>query len=123
MLSVGLRLARSISACSSLGAIAPTTLAVTWSCKSKMSSSAPSKRSAHRCAPVEPSMSCPAIRTRLAALRTLLHVTDTQFARHLLHVHGAALVGETRVPRDHEEPAQARQRRCNVLHHTIGEVL
>ena len=33
-----MRFARSISACSSFGAMAPTTLAVTWSCRSKMSS-------------------------------------------------------------------------------------
>ena len=35
---------------------APTTLVVTWSRKSKMSARAPSKRSAHKCAPVEPSL-------------------------------------------------------------------
>src|SRR6202035_4856546 len=42
----------------------------TLSCRSKTSSSEPSKRSAQRCAPVSASISWPAMRTRLAALRT-----------------------------------------------------
>jgi len=70
-LSVGLRTARSISARRSLGSIAPTTLLATWSCSSKMSSSAPSKRSAQICAPLAVSISWPVMRTRSPALRTL----------------------------------------------------
>jgi hypothetical protein len=52
------------------GSIAPTTLEATWSCKSKMSSSAPSKRSAQMWLPVAASINCPVMRTRLPALRT-----------------------------------------------------
>ena len=51
--------------------MAPTTLLATRSCKSKMSSSAPSKRSAQICAPVVVSINWPVMRTRLPALRTL----------------------------------------------------
>jgi hypothetical protein len=54
-----------------LGRDGPTTFAVSWSWRSKMSSSVPSNRSAHRCAPDDASMSCPAIRNLPADLRTL----------------------------------------------------
>jgi hypothetical protein len=66
----GVRFARSISARCGFGAIAPTTPAATGSCRSNVSSSAPSKRSAQRCTPVPASMSCPEIRRRFPALRT-----------------------------------------------------
>ena len=55
----------------SLGTIAPTTLTVTRSWSSKRSFNRPSKRSAHRWAPVSLSISCPVMRTRSPALRTL----------------------------------------------------
>jgi len=65
-----LRDARSISDWRSFGSIAPATLDATWSCNSKMSSSAPSKRSAQMWAPFAVSINCPVIRTRLPAFLT-----------------------------------------------------
>src|SRR5215831_1900867 len=69
-LLVGLRTARPISDCRSRGSIAPVTLDATRSCKSKISPSAPSKRSAQMWPPVDVSINCPVMRTRLPALRT-----------------------------------------------------
>src|SRR6202008_4567366 len=46
-----------------------------------------------------------------------------ELAADLLHVHGAALVGEARVARDDEKPVDARQRRDDVLDYSVGEVL
>ncbi|CFP59082.1 Uncharacterised protein [Bordetella pertussis] len=66
-----MRRARSISARSSCGAIAPTTFSVIWSCNAKISSSTPSYRSAQWCAPLAASISCPVIRTRFRSLRQL----------------------------------------------------
>src|SRR5271167_2834741 len=60
---------------------------------------------------------------RLLADAAFEHVTDTQLARRLLDTHGAAFVGETRVPRDDEQPAHARERRYDVLHHAVSEIL
>ena len=51
------------------------------------------------------------------------HVAHAQFAADLPHVDRAALVGEAGVARDDEQPAHARQRRDDVLHHAVGEVL
>src|SRR5215471_12140332 len=51
------------------------------------------------------------------------HVTDTQLACHLLHVHGAALVGEAGIACDDEQPVIPRQSGDDVLHHAIGEIL
>ena len=51
------------------------------------------------------------------------HVAHAQLAADLLYVHRAALVGEARIARDHEQPANARQRGDDVLHHAVGEVL
>ena len=51
--------------------LAPITLLVIRSCRSKTSSSWLSNRSAQRCAPVAASINCPVMRTRLPALRTL----------------------------------------------------
>ena len=39
------------------------------------------------------------------------HVAHAELAADLLHVDGAALVGEARIARDHEQPADARQAR------------
>ncbi len=50
------------------------------------------------------------------------HVTHAEFAADLLHVDGAALVGEARVAGDDEQPAIMRQRGDDVLHHAIGEI-
>ena len=51
------------------------------------------------------------------------HVAHAQLATDLLHVDRPALVGEARIARDDEQPANARQRRDDVLHHAVGEVL
>src|SRR5581483_4931937 len=60
----------------------------------------------------------------LAALAhaTLQHVADAELAPDLLDVDGFALVGEARIPRDHEQPVDPRQTGDDVLDHTIGEV-
>ncbi len=50
------------------------------------------------------------------------HVAHAEFAADLLYVDGAALVGEARIPRDHEELPEPRQRRNDVLDHAVGEV-
>ncbi len=54
---------------------------------------------------------------------SLEHVLDAELARDPLHVDCLALVGERRVARDDEEPAEARQRGDNVLGDAVGEVL
>ena len=50
-------------------------------------------------------------------------VAHAELAPDLLHVHGAALVGEARVAGDHEQPAHPRQRGDDLLDHPVGEVL
>src|SRR4029453_12897562 len=89
-LSVGLRLARSISAFSTTGAIAPTTLSVTLSCRSKTSSSPPKlSRDAHSVCRF--------------ANAPFQHVAHPKLAPDLLHVDGATLVCEARVAGDDEQ--------------------
>jgi hypothetical protein len=51
------------------------------------------------------------------------HIAHAELAADLLHVDRAALVGEARITCDHEQPANARQGRDDVLHHAVGEVL
>lgn len=51
------------------------------------------------------------------------HVAHAEFAPDLLHIHRAALVGEARVPRDDEQPADARQAGDDVLDHAVGEIV
>ena len=51
------------------------------------------------------------------------HVADAELVGDLLHVDGLALVDERRVARDHEEPAQLRQRGDDVLADAVGEIL
>jgi hypothetical protein len=50
-------------------------------------------------------------------------VTDRQLQRDLPNVDGSPLVGESRVACDHEEPAQAGQRRRNILGDPVREIL
>src|SRR5262249_55498811 len=57
------------------------------------------------------------------AYAALQHVAYAQLAAHLLYVYCPTLVGEARVARDDEQPAYARQRRDDVLHHAVGEVV
>jgi hypothetical protein len=54
--------------------------------------------------------------------RAFEHVAYTQFARHLLHVDGLALVGEARIARDHKQPGQPGNRRRDLLDHAVGEI-
>ena len=51
------------------------------------------------------------------------HVAHAELAPDLLHVHRPALVGEARIARDDEQPAQARQGGGDVFHHAVGEIL
>jgi hypothetical protein len=51
----------------------------------------------------------------------LEHVAHPEIARDLADIHGPALVDEGRVARDHEEPAQPRERGDDVLAQSVGE--
>ena len=51
------------------------------------------------------------------------HIADAELLGDLLHVDGLALVDERRVARDHEEPAQLRQRGDDVLADAVGKIL
>jgi hypothetical protein len=51
------------------------------------------------------------------------HITYAQLAAHLLYVDGATFVSEGRVPGDDEEPTHPRQRRDDVIHDPVGEIL
>ena len=51
------------------------------------------------------------------------HVTHAKLAADLLHVDGAALVGEGRVARDDEYVPVAGQAGDDVLHHAVGEIV
>ena len=51
------------------------------------------------------------------------HIADAELLGDLFHVDGLALVDERRVARDHEEPAQLRQRGDDVLADAVGEIL
>src|SRR6185437_8731641 len=125
MLPLGLRLARSISARSSSGEMAPTTSCVTLSCKSKISSSAPSNRSAPQmdtCRGVDELSGNPHATTRLADA-AFEHITHTKLASYLLDIDGLALVGEARIAGDNEKRLEPRKRRGDVLNYPIREKL
>src|SRR5258706_918618 len=49
-------------------------------------------------------------------------IADAEFLADLLQVDGPALVGERRVARDDEEPAQLRERRDEVLAEAVGKI-
>ncbi|MCY1235083.1 hypothetical protein D9M72_476870 [compost metagenome] len=51
------------------------------------------------------------------------YVAHAQLLADALGIHRLALVGEARVARDDEQPADARQRGDDVLHHAIGEIV
>ena len=53
----------------------------------------------------------------------LEHVAHAELARDLPHVDRLALVDEARVAGDDEEPAQARERRDDVLGDAVGEIV
>src|SRR5258705_11121043 len=48
-------------------------------------------------------------------------IAHAKLAPDLLHVDRASLVGEVRVPRDDEKRLELRQRRDDVVDHSIGE--
>ena len=50
-------------------------------------------------------------------------IAHAKLAPHLLLVHRPALVGETRVVRDHKQPANTRQGRDDVLYDSVGKVI
>jgi hypothetical protein len=54
--------------------------------------------------------------------RAFEHIAHAQFARHLLHIDRTPFVGEARITRDDKQPADARQRRDDLLDHTVGEI-
>src|SRR6516225_9742917 len=117
--------ARRISTACNAGSMTPATLIATWSCRSKMASSEPSKRSAQRCAPVSASISCAVMRTHPPARfahRAFEHVAHTKLAPDLFHIDGLALVSEARIARDHEQPADAGKLGDDLLDHAVCEV-
>src|SRR5262249_35485572 len=62
------------------------------------------------------------------AVRCLAHaafeyVTDAELAPDLLHVHGAALIGEARVASDDDELSKAGERRDDLLDDPVREIL
>jgi len=56
------------------------------------------------------------------AHRSFEDVAHAEFARDLLHINRLALVGEGRIAGDDKEPADARQRRNDLLDHAICEI-
>ncbi|MHC2164078.1 hypothetical protein ACVL5V_006499 [Bradyrhizobium ottawaense] len=51
------------------------------------------------------------------------HVAYAKFAADLLHVHRAALVRERGIPRDHEQPVDAREAGDDVVDHPVGKIV
>ncbi len=50
-------------------------------------------------------------------------VSNAEFAGDTDHVHRRALVGERRIPRDHEQPMDLGKRGDDVLGNAVGEIL
>jgi hypothetical protein len=61
------------------------------------------------------------LRSRLAH-RAFQNIAHAELAPDLLHVDGAALVGEGRITGDDKEPADLRQRGDDLLDHAVGEI-
>src|SRR5438552_131822 len=57
------------------------------------------------------------------AQAALEHVANAELAPDLLDVDDLALVGEARIPRDHEQPIDPRQAGDDILDHAVGEIL
>src|ERR1700720_3831458 len=97
----------------------PATLDATLSCRSKTSSSEPSKRSGPE---MRPGFSLDQLRADADAVaasphRALEDIAHAEFAPDLLHVDRLALVGEGRIAREHEQPANAAERGDDLLDH------
>src|SRR4029079_10803001 len=67
-------------------------------------------------------LSCDTNFPRCRAHRPFKDIAHAQLASDLLHVHRLALVGKAGIASDNEEPFKPRQRRSNLLNHSIGEV-
>jgi len=50
------------------------------------------------------------------------HVTHAKLIGHLAHVNRPAFVGEARIPRDHDQLIEARQRGDDVVDHAVDEI-
>src|SRR5262249_54341391 len=61
--------------------------------------------------------------TASLAHRAFEHIAHAQLAADLLHINGLALVGEARIARDDEEPADAAERGDDLLDHAVSEIL
>ena len=97
---------------------------VILSCRSNTSSSAPSYRSAQRCAPVSASINCAGDAQAVARLAhaPFQNIAHAEFAPDLPDIDGLALVGEARIAGDHEQPFDPRQAGDDVLDHAVGEI-
>ena len=107
------------------GSMAPTMLSVSRSCRSKMSSTAPSNLSAQTCVaccPLDqlPGDAQPVCGPPHAALQ---HIADAEFLGDLADVHRLALVGKGRIPGDDEQAGEFRQAGDQVLDEPVGEIL
>src|SRR5207244_3814797 len=56
------------------------------------------------------------------AHRAFEHIAHAHFTADLLHIDRLSLVREARIARDHEEPADARQGRDDLLDHAVHEI-
>jgi len=56
------------------------------------------------------------------AHRALEHIADAELAADLLHIDGLPLVGEARIAGDDKQPADAGERRDDLLDHPVGEI-
>jgi len=61
--------------------------------------------------------------TACFAHRAFEDIADAELATDLLHIDRLALVGEARIAGDDEEPADAGERRDDLLNHAVGEVV
>src|SRR6516225_1506439 len=60
--------------------------------------------------------------TRALPHRTFKHVSHAQFAPDLFHIDGLALVSETRIACDDEQPADAGEGGDDLLDHAVREI-
>src|SRR5215471_2291224 len=51
------------------------------------------------------------------------HIAHPEFSSHLLHVDGAPFVCEAGMAGDHEQRFEPRERRRDLLNHSVGEIL
>src|SRR5215472_14370308 len=51
------------------------------------------------------------------------NVAHSKFTTHLLHVSRPAFVGKARIPCDHKQPRQPRNRRCDLFDNAVYEIV